>query len=117
VDDDLPFAGQSRGSPRSQERKRPATGFPRSRPDRRRPQNVAAGGKLLVPALGDALRFGARRSVGNLPLGVDGNVEARVRTPMSAVSANRCHPQSGRAPLSRRPPHNAMAESFFAMLE
>ena len=45
-------------------------------PDRRRPQNVAAGGKLIVPALDDALRFGARGSVGNLPLG-------RWRTPLS----------------------------------
>jgi hypothetical protein len=44
-------------------------------PDRRRPQDVAAGGKLLVPALDDAL-VSARGSVGNLPLRVDGNVEA-----------------------------------------
>jgi len=36
-------------------------------PDRRRPQHVAAGGLLLIPALDDR--------VGNLPLGIDRNVE------------------------------------------
>jgi hypothetical protein len=35
-----------------------------------------AGGKLLVPALDNALCLGARGSVGNLPLRGDGNVEA-----------------------------------------
>jgi NAD(P)-dependent dehydrogenase (short-subunit alcohol dehydrogenase family) len=32
-------------------------------PDGRRPKHVAAGGKLLVPALDDALCLGARRDV------------------------------------------------------
>jgi hypothetical protein len=69
VDDDRPFAGQSRGS-RGQDRKVQKRGSrDQGGPDRRRPQDVAAGGKLLVPALGDALRFGARGTVGNLPLG------------------------------------------------
>jgi hypothetical protein len=45
-------------------------------PDRGRPQHVAAGGKLLVPAFDDGLRLGARGGIGNLPLGVDGNVQA-----------------------------------------
>jgi hypothetical protein len=45
-------------------------------PDRRRPKHVAAGGKLLVPALDDALCLGARGDVGNLPLGSHGNIEA-----------------------------------------
>ena len=47
-------------------------------PDRRRPQHVAAGGKLLVPALDDGLRLGARGSVGNLPL-LAGGLGRRVR--------------------------------------
>jgi hypothetical protein len=34
-----------------------------SGPDRRRPQHVTAGGKLLVPTLDDGLRLGARGSV------------------------------------------------------
>jgi hypothetical protein len=45
-------------------------------PDRRRPQNVPAGDKLLIPALDDGLRFGARGGVGSLPFGTNGNVEA-----------------------------------------
>jgi hypothetical protein len=44
--------------------------------DGRRPQHVAAGGKLLVPTLDDALCLGARGGIGNLPLGSCGNVEA-----------------------------------------
>jgi hypothetical protein len=51
-------------------------------PDLRRPQHVAAGGKLLVPAFDDGLRLGARGSTGNLPLGIDGMSRPRVRTPM-----------------------------------
>ena len=45
-------------------------------PDRGRPQHVTAGGQLLIPALDDGLRLGARGGVGNLPLGIDGNVQA-----------------------------------------
>jgi hypothetical protein len=48
---------------------------PTRRPASWRPQHVAAGGKLIIPALDDALRLGARGCVG-LPLRVDGNVEA-----------------------------------------
>jgi hypothetical protein len=33
-------------------------------PDRRRPQHAAARGQLLIPALDDGLRFGARVSIG-----------------------------------------------------
>jgi hypothetical protein len=44
-------------------------------PDRRRPQHVPAGGKLLVPALDRPVPRRAR-SVGNLPLRADGNVDA-----------------------------------------
>jgi hypothetical protein len=40
-------------------------------PDCRRPQHVAAGGKLLVPALDDCLRFGARDLSGGVSLGAD----------------------------------------------
>ena len=45
-------------------------------PDRRRPQHVPARSQLLIPALDDGLRLGARRRIGNLPLGIGGNVQA-----------------------------------------
>jgi hypothetical protein len=47
-----------------------------SGPDRRRPQHVTAGGKLLVPTLDDGLRLGARGRVGIPPLGSCANVES-----------------------------------------
>ena len=62
-------------------------------PDRRRPQHVAAGGKLLVPALDDGLRLGARGSIGNLPLGAMAMSRPRVRMPIAAVSCE-SRPQS-----------------------
>ena len=46
------------------------------RPDRGRPQHVAAVGKLLIPGLDNALRLGARGIVGNLPVGNYGNIES-----------------------------------------
>src|SRR5271170_2906687 len=45
------------------------------RPDRWRPQHVSAGGKLLIPAIDDGLRLGARSGIGHLPLGLDIDVE------------------------------------------
>jgi hypothetical protein len=37
----------------------------------------AAGDELLVPAIDDGLRLGARCRVGNLPLGIDGLLPER----------------------------------------
>jgi hypothetical protein len=45
-------------------------------PDGRRPQHVPASGELIIPALDDGLSFGTRGSIGNLPLGIDGDVQA-----------------------------------------
>jgi hypothetical protein len=60
----------------------------------RRPQHVTTGEKLLIPALDDGLRLGARGSIGNLPLGVDGNVQPppRVRTSIGHYRRNRAEP-------------------------
>jgi len=44
-------------------------------PDCGRPQDVTTGSELLVPALNDALGLGACGCIGNLPLGIEGNVE------------------------------------------
>jgi hypothetical protein len=74
------FEGQLPSLCRSRQTRRAGD---QSGPDRRRPQHVAAGGKQLVAALDDALRLGARGSVANLPLRVDGNVRPRVRTRMA----------------------------------
>jgi hypothetical protein len=60
------------------------------RPDRGRPQHVAAGGKLLIPALDNALRLGARGIVGNLPLGSYGNVESPRRCELLTEYASKC---------------------------
>jgi hypothetical protein len=64
-------------------------------PDRRRPQHVPAGEKLLIPAFDDGLRLRARGSIGNLPLGVFGNVQAPRPHAHAAVS-----PNSGRATIA-----------------
>jgi hypothetical protein len=63
--------------------------------DRRRPQHVPAGHKL-IPALDDGLRLGARGSIGNLPL-LMAMSRPRVRTPMGQVS-----PESREATKRRR---------------
>ena len=56
-------------------------------PDRRRPQDVPVGDKMLIPASDDGLRLGARGRIGNLPLGIGGNVEAPRPNAHAAVSA------------------------------
>jgi hypothetical protein len=45
-------------------------------PERRRPQDVPAGGQLLIQAFDNGLRLGARGGIGNVPLRIDGNVQA-----------------------------------------
>jgi hypothetical protein len=76
-------------------------------PDRRRPQDVSAGDKLFVPAFDDGLRLGARGSIGNLPLGIDGNVEApcphtmrQYRPGRPAIQAGRYRGMRGLSPSS-----------------
>jgi len=69
-------------------------------PDRRRPQHVPAGDKLLIPALDDGLRLGARGGVGNLPLGLDANVEPARPDPYRR-SIGRDGPQSKPANCKR----------------
>jgi hypothetical protein len=63
--------------------------------DRRRPQHVTAGSKLLVPALDDCLRLGARRRRQSCRLAAMAMSRPRVRTPIAAVSSEPS-PQSSR---------------------
>jgi hypothetical protein len=64
-------------------------------PDRRRPPQVPAGGQLPIPAFDDGLRLGARGSIGNLPLGIGGNVQAPRPNAHAAVL-----PESRRATIA-----------------
>jgi hypothetical protein len=62
-------------------------------PDRRRPQDVPAGEKLLIPPLDDGLRLGARGSIGNLPLGVEAprpHAHAAVSPKSREAAKHRC---------------------------
>jgi hypothetical protein len=86
-------------------------------PDRGATTHVAAGGQLLITAINDALRLGARRGIGNLPLGLAlmEMARPRVRAPMAAISAesSRQSSQSRRlaSPLAG-PKHRRRTEIF-----
>jgi hypothetical protein len=63
---------------------------------------VSAGGKLFIPAVDDSLRLGARGAIGDLPFGLEANVEPARPVPMAAVRPLfRVHAESpSRSPIA-----------------
>ena len=81
-------------------------------PDRGRPQDIAAGDKLLIPTLDDGLRLGTRGGIGNLPLGHCSLLKAGVSN--AYTSTMDCSVTSGSAMVSGRDPQRPVSEKHLS---